>query len=177
MLKYSLEKGLLQTAAYAVFFICAGVSINFIRRTKHAFSCKACVHPVELNIHGRCYLSEAYIDTGNSLRDLSGRDVLITDIYYAGELLGNGFRCILDSYGQSKSFDYVKANSISDIYFRPIPYRTVSSDFSIMPGFTADSVLYPETGRLYRNITVAISPNRLMLTKNTKLLSNRNLQP
>jgi hypothetical protein len=137
---------------------------------------KTCIHNLELNICGEHFLTDAYMDTGNGLVDLSGQNVMITDCTYALELLGSRYVTLLDTYHLKKSFDYAKANSISDIFFRPVPYRTVCSNFCIMPGFTADSVLHKETGKIYQNITIAISPNRLLLPMDAKLLSNRYLK-
>jgi hypothetical protein len=175
---YSLKKGLFQTTRLIICIACVIPAIYIVYcHKKNALSHKFCIYNIELAINGKTFTSSAYMDTGNSLMDLSGRNVIITDCFYAGELLGNAYIDLLEAYHNQKNFDYIKANSISDIFFCPVPCRTVSSDFFIMPGFVANSIMYRETGRAYHNITIAISPNRLSFLKDAKLLSNQNLKP
>jgi hypothetical protein len=176
LVRYSLGKGIFASLTVCVLFAIPAIYIIYCN-IKQNLSLKSCVHHVVLTVRGNDFPTSAYMDTGNSLRDLSGQNVMIADCSYAYELLGDAYLELLDTYRQNKSFDYVKAGLISDIILRPIPYRTLSSEFCIMPGFTADRIFYEETGRQYRNITIAISHNRLMLPGNAKLLSNLNLRP
>jgi hypothetical protein len=178
LLSYSLKKGILQTGTLtfclAAFFPAVYIIYSYaVKRVAY----RSCIHCIEIDIHGNKFVTRAYMDTGNSLSDLSGRDVIITDLVYAAFLLGKAYKELFDTYQKKKTFDYMKANSISDIIFYPVPYRTLSSTFCTMPGFTADSVLYPGTGRLYRNITIAISQNQLTLKEDARVLSNHNLKP
>ncbi|MBO5509559.1 MAG: sigma-E processing peptidase SpoIIGA, partial [Lachnospiraceae bacterium] len=76
------------------------------------------------------YIAKAYYDTGNMLRDMSGRPVLICNSILAMKLLGTAYKDIIDSYTAGNCFNYKCANLISSIYFQPIPYRTVSTGFS-----------------------------------------------
>jgi hypothetical protein len=175
-ISYSLKKGqVLTLLMFGILFVptlylaCAHI--------KGVISSRVCTSPAELIICGKKIPTVSYMDTGNSLCDLYGRYVLVTDPIYAVTLLGDTYAEVFSEYEHSKCFDYQTANSVSDIFFAPVLFKTVTGETDTMPGFFADGILYGKTGKLYPNVTIAIAHCRLSLKGGAKLLANRNLKP
>lgn len=123
------------------------------------------------------YIAKAYYDTGNILRDMSGRPVLICNSFLAMKLLGTAYKDIIDSYTTGNCFNYKCANLISSIYFQPIPYRTVSTGFSMLPGFAAQSLTYLKSQKIYHDIVIAIAPYDMTLGDDINILLNDSIKP
>ncbi len=98
-------------------------------------------------------------DTGNSLRDLAtGKNVIVVDLQTVSTIFTEKERKALSiSDGTEAILDLSKIESAPK--FRPIIYRAVGVELSIIPAFTPDEIYI--NGKLSKEYAVAVSPSPL----------------
>lgn len=122
--------------------------------------------------------SIGYLDSGNFLSDCyTGAPVIILDYRLMNQLLDNKSYDFIVKYHITGNFDYEGISKESNLKFYPLPYRTISSDFSTMPAFRINALTFTDAGKTFSHITAGISRNKLINNNDYRVLLNESLKP
>ena len=133
---------------------------------------------IEINFMNNKIKSCGFMDSGNMLEDyFTGAPVIILDYRITKKILKpEAYKYIL-MYCQSGVFDYEKLKEHVSFNFYPIPYRTISDNCSIMPGFKLKSVIFPDYDAEYKNVVACISRYKLSRDNSYMALLNEKIKP
>lgn len=131
-----------------------------------------------LNIDEKAINTYGYLDSGNLLVDrLTGCPVVILDYRIMNEFLNDDAYKYILTYHNTGVFDYVMLGKICKLQFYPLPYRTISSDFSVMPAFKLTALTYTNIGKTFSNVVAGISRYKLKDKNDYQVLLNESLKP
>lgn len=119
-----------------------------------------------------------YIDSGNLLVDrFTGYPVVILDYRIMNEIVNKDAYKYILTYHSTGVFDYDRLSQMCPLQFYPLPYRTISSDFSVMPAFKLTSLTYTNIGETFSNVVAGISRYKLKDKNDYQVLLNESLKP
>lgn len=177
LMNYSIKHGAVQFIVFIAAFVLLVPAFYISNKyIKYRQEIVRCTHQIAISLEQDEYITYGYYDTGNVL-NASGLSVIVCDTEFAGHILKNDYKEILDTYEKTGYFDYIKANRISHISFVPVPYRTINSNFCMMPGIDIRRLRYMKSKKNYNNIRLAISAYPLKLGENVHILLNDSLKP
>lgn len=116
-------------------------------------------------------------DSGNFLCDLSGKPVIVVDYKFASKLLDFNIEKELSIFNQTGFFDYEKLNQKSNIYFNPLPFKTINHENSIMPTFKLNHIYLSSNNAFYKDTIVGISRYEIDKRNRFQVLLNESLKP
>lgn len=115
-----------------------------------------------------------FIDTGNKLfNPYNHKPVIIVNSNVAKSLLPDSLKPIIEHYKKTGVFSY--DNSPINIF--PLPYKTISSDFALMPAFRVEKIEFCDSQKVYPHITAAISKKTFFDKENYQVLLHESLKP
>lgn len=134
-------------------------------------------HHLELCFHNRRIQAKGFLDTGNSLRNpYNGNPVIVLNPSVMTHAVSTGgYECIKE-YINTGNFPYDRARQIEGINFFPLPYRTISSQFSLMPAFNLQEITI-DKHTTYHNVTAGISQKNFMDKMDYQVLLHESLKP
>ncbi len=119
-----------------------------------------------------------FLDTGNTLTDpYSGLPVIILDYRVLKKIISNKAFDIVLNYHNTGEFDYLHMSDEADINFYPLPYRTVSTNFALMPAFRLNSLAFKDLNYEIEKIVCGISRFKLKNNNEYQVLLNESLKP
>ncbi len=118
-----------------------------------------------------------FVDSGNFLHDYIGNPVIIIDYYFAGTKIFPNLFNEFKIYHLSGFIDYEKLNKISNLYFYPLPYKTINREFDVMPAFRLNTIYLPSKNEVYKNTIVGISRFEIDRRNRFQVLLNESLKP
>lgn len=118
-----------------------------------------------------------YMDSGNLLHDqYNHAPVIILDYRLLRDMTGPRGYAYIEEYHKNGDFNYAAFANASEIKMYPLPYRTISAEFALMPAFRLTSLTFLHTGETYTDVTAGIS--RYPFTNNRcQILLNEDLKP
>lgn len=112
-------------------------------------------HECLLKIQNKTIQTTTLTDTGNTLiTPFSKEPVIILDPCILCKFIP---RQIIDEYVKTNYFDYKKANELTKIYFFPLPYKTISNNFNLLPVFKINNFIIPNCNINSTNLYAGIS--------------------
>lgn len=115
-----------------------------------------------------------YMDTGNTLKDTySGRPVIIIDSALILDLLDIPELSQLEKYQNTGNYEHISQLVIDGEKIFPLPYKTISNSFSILPCFKLRRLVIDHT--THENIVAGISQKCITAGKEYNVLLNNNL--
>ena len=112
-------------------------------------------HECLLKIKNKTIQTTTLTDTGNTLiTPFSKEPVIILDPCILCKFIP---RQIIDEYVKTNYFDYKKANELTKIYFFPLPYKTISNNFNLLPVFKINNFIIPNCNINSTNLYAGIS--------------------
>ncbi len=133
------------------------------------------LYPVIIITNSKTIKTTAYLDTGNTLLDMnSGNPVIILDLSLLMDIFPTNTKDYLDQYIKTGNYQHLLSLSIDGERIYPIPYKTISNSFSIMPAFKIKCLKVGNNS--FENIVAGISPNTFSKGKEYQVLLNNNLK-
>ena len=119
-----------------------------------------------------------YLDTGNSLKDpYTGAPVIILDYRVLKNIINeNAYRYIVN-YHNTGEFNYMEIGEICNLNFYPLPYKTISTNFALMPAFKINSITFDDFNMPIQKIVCGISRFKLKNNNDYQVLLNESLKP
>ena len=102
---------------------------------------------------------------------------IIIDYYFAGTKIFPNLFNEFKIYHLSGFIDYEKLNKISNLYFYPLPYKTINREFDVMPAFRLNTIYLPSKNEVYKNTIVGISRFEIDRRNRFQVLLNESLKP
>lgn len=168
----SVKKGILAASGVSI------ISVVILLYSKKHLSAKGNKYRVSLNINDKKICLNGYVDTGNTLLDpYTGMPVIILDYKILREILPSAAYKIILKYHETGEFDYMYLQNVCNINFYPIPYKTISTDFALMPAFKIKSLVFTDLNCQIDKIVCGISRYRLKNNNEYQVLLNESLKP
>lgn len=168
----SVKKGILLTSGVSI------ITVVIILYSKRNLSAKGNEYRVNLNINDKKISLNGYVDTGNTLTDpYTGMPVIILDYKILKEILPSSAYEIILKYHKTGDFDYMYLQNECNIKFYPIPYKTISTDFALIPAFKIKSLVFTDLNYQVDKIVCGISRYRLKNNNEYQVLLNESLKP
>ncbi len=115
-----------------------------------------------------------YMDTGNTLKDTySDRPVIVIDSVLILDLLNEPDLSQLKNYLDTGNYEHVSQMLVDGEKIFPLPYKTISNSFSILPCFKLKRLMLDHT--THENIVAGISQKCITASKEYNVLLNNNL--
>lgn len=133
------------------------------------------LYQVQVHTKHKVINTYGYLDTGNTLIDVySNKPVIILDYRLIKEFISEKDESSLIKYIKTGNYQYIASLLIDNELLHPICYKTISNDFSIMPGFKLKRLVLDKK-YIYKNVIAAISQNKLSDSNDYMVLLNNNL--
>ncbi len=117
-----------------------------------------------------------YLDTGNTLIDYhTGYPVIILDYRIMKEILSDREFELIEKYHKTGIFDYEEM--CKTIHFYPLPYKTISSEISLMPAFKITQISFKDYEFKTRKVIAGVSRYKLNNYKDYQVLLNERIKP
>ncbi|MBR3833519.1 MAG: sigma-E processing peptidase SpoIIGA [Lachnospiraceae bacterium] len=119
--------------------------------------------------------NKGYMDTGNSLIDsITGEPIIIIDPSLLKELVNASEYSKINEYIEFGNYEALAKLSIDEEHIYPVPYKTISNEFALMPAFKIKYLII-NNEKMYKNIVAAISQTSFPKSSEYKVLLNNNL--
>lgn len=128
---------------------------------------------IEIRFNGSKYRGNAFLDTGNMLRDpLTNRPVLIAEYAWFKELLPLDLLDVFEKGLSETEIMTLAANSIWADRLRIIPFTSIGLRSGILLGFRSDEIILNLGGRdiCHKNVVVAVYQYKLCRDGHYQLL-------
>ncbi len=133
------------------------------------------IYQVDIRLNNKTIRTYGYYDTGNTLLDIySKKPVIILDYRLIYQIIPDKDKYSLEKYIHTGNYEDIAHLIIDNELLHPICYKTISSEFSIMPGLNIKCLIINKK-YIYKNIIGAISQNIISNTKDYMVLLNNNL--
>lgn len=117
-----------------------------------------------------------YLDTGNTLIDYhTGYPVVILDYRILKEILSQKEYEYIEKYHKTGIFNYEEMHKT--LHFYPIPYKTISSEISLMPAFKIKHIGFKDFDYTTKKIIAGVSRYKLNNYKDYQVLLNERIKP
>ena len=162
----------------SIIFLTSIISTYLLVYSKLIIPAKENKFKLNLNINDKKINLTGFLDTGNCLRDpYSGSPVIILDYRVLKKIASaKAYESIL-KYHKSGEFDYEGIKQEYKIDFYPLPYRTISTDFALMPAFISTSLIFTDLNYKVEKIVCGISRFKLKNNNEYQVLLNESLKP
>lgn len=135
-------------------------------------------HKLLINVEDKFVATTGYMDSGNLLVDsCTGYPVIVLDYRIMNELLNHDAYKYILKYHTTGDFNYFELDKTCNLRFYPIPYKTISSEFAIMPAFKLTSLTYTDIGETFLQVVAGISRYKLRNKDDYQVLLNESLKP
>ncbi len=134
------------------------------------------IYNITLEIKDKKIQLAGYLDTGNLLIDYhTGYPVIILDYRVMKKLLSFEEFQIIEKYHKTGIFDYEAMGKA--LHFYPLPYKTISSEISLMPAFKINLLHIDDYDYSTRKVIAGISRYKLNNNKDYQVLLNERIKP
>ena len=162
------------SAIIVVFSLGLMVTLITSKYKTHTYS-KENVFNIVLEINKKSLSLKGYLDTGNLLTDpYSGIPAIILDYRVLKNCLSKEAYSYIDTYHKTGEFDYLGVHSHTDICFYPLPYKTISTNFTTMPAFKTS---YSDFFQKNMDVVCGISRFKIKNNNDYQVLLNESLKP
>lgn len=153
--------------------ITLSVLICYARKTnsKKSSSCELQIQFMDKKIN-----CTGYFDSGNILRDYNNTPVIIIDYELTEKILNKESYELIQEYHRTGEFNYESFNKINIYMATPLPYRTITDSFAIMPTIKLPLILFLSDNSYARDVTAGISKYHFM-NNDYQVLLNNSLKP
>lgn len=132
------------------------------------------IYEILIQTNNHIITTKGYMDTGNTLCDTySGKYVIIIDYRILRNIIPKKDYSLIESYITTGIFQNISKLSIDSQRIYPLPYKTISDEFAIIPAFLLKGLIFQ--GKHYENIVAAIGPKLNSKSSNYSVLLNNNL--
>lgn len=147
--------------------------ICYARKTnsKNSSSCELQIQFMDKKIN-----CTGYFDSGNVLKDYNNTPVIIIDYELTEKILNKESFELIQEYHRTGEFNYERFNKINIHMATPLPYRTITESFAIMPTIKLPLILFLEDNSYARDVTAGISKYHFM-NNDYQVLLNNSLKP
>lgn len=134
------------------------------------------LYNISLCIKEKTVTLTGFLDTGNMLTDVyTGYPVIIIDYRIFKELLSKKEYESIEKYHRTGIFDYENANKTTRFY--PLPYKTISSEISLMPALKVSLLNFTDFDYSTKKVVAGISRYKLNNNKDYQVLLNERIKP
>lgn len=117
-----------------------------------------------------------YLDTGNTLIDYhTGYPVVILDYRIMKGILSQKEYEYIEKYHKTGIFNYEEM--CKTLHFYPLPYKTISSEISLMPAFKINHIVFTDFDYTTKKIIAGVSRYKLNNYKDYQVLLNERIKP
>lgn len=138
-------------------------------RAENIYNISIGIKDIELELSG-------YFDTGNMLIDYhTGYPVIILDYRIMQNIVSEQEFEIVEKFHKTGVFNYEEMGKT--IHFYPLPYKTISSEISLMPAFKINHICFMDYEFTTKKVIAGISRYKLNNYKDYQVLLNERIKP
>ena len=166
-----------RTPGFYLTCIASVLVCRIARRIYDRKQMQAHAYAVELVFPARTLSANAFVDTGNRLRNpYTKQPAILINYRLLKNLLSEQSYAQLEQYHKTGQFPYLQMNETGEITFFPISYHTIGNRFSLMPAITIPKLVYTQSRTTFYAVTAGIS-REIFFENRYDVLLHEKLQP